>query len=182
VGEGQLVSHPIMAGRLSDDAVSALKRMQQDAEYLPWLRQTYSDRRGGPRLKLDLDNPIDRAAFLLALMRADDANNTQKVMSSFTHNLEAAFAELNRNIHWISFATNDLPLVRELPQIVYDVAVEKKLNKAQVKALKDTYRENPTETRRLIMRAKAEVVNAISALKWQGTASEMISFADDTGS
>ena len=57
-----------------------------------------------------------------------------------------------------------------------------KLNKAQVKALKDTYRENPTETRRLIMRAKAEVVNAISALKWQGTASEMISLADDTGS
>lgn len=71
-------------------------RMQQDADYLPWLRQMYSDRRGGPKLMIDLGSPIDRTAFLLALMRADDANDTRKVMSNFTHNLESAFADLNR--------------------------------------------------------------------------------------
>jgi len=107
--------------------------MRQDGEYLPWLRQTYSDRRGGPRLKLDLGNPIDRTAFVLALCDSDRRHETQKVASKITGNLESAFAALNCNIDWISFATNDLPIVRELPQIVYDAAVEKKLNKAQVK-------------------------------------------------
>ena len=100
--------------------------MRQDGEYLPWLRQTYSDRRGGPRLKLDLGNPIDRTAFLLALCDGDRKNATGKVSNNFVANLESAFSDLNRQIDWQSYFNHDLPLVRELPQIVYDAAVENK--------------------------------------------------------
>ncbi|MGH7961927.1 MAG: hypothetical protein ACRERD_08895, partial [Candidatus Binatia bacterium] len=77
-----------------------------------------SKRKGGPRLRLHLDDEIDRTTFLLALARSDDANGTQKVMSKFAHNLESAFADLNRPIDWISYATHDLPLIRDLPEIV----------------------------------------------------------------
>ena len=119
----------------------------------------YAERKGGPRLGLDLSEEIDRTVFLLALMRADDANGTERVMSNFTHNLTSAFADLNRNLDWISYATNDLPLIRDLPAIVKQAAIENKLNKSQTKALKDAYGKNPEKTKKLLLDKKATVTN-----------------------
>jgi hypothetical protein len=93
-------------------------RMREEESYLSWLRQVYTDRKGGPRLKLDLNDPIDRTTFFLALCESDRRNETEKVTSTFTGNLESAFADLNRPLDWISYATNDLPLIRDLPEIV----------------------------------------------------------------
>jgi hypothetical protein len=60
---------------------------------------------------------IDRTTFLLALCESDRRHKTTKVASNITGNLESAISDLNRNLDWISFATHDLPLIRELPAV-----------------------------------------------------------------
>jgi len=114
---------------------------------------------GGPRLGLKLAEEIDRTTFLLALCESDRKNATEKVSSKFTANLETAFQDLNRNLDWISYATNDLPVIRDLPAIVKQAAIENKLNKSQTKALKDAYGKNPEKTKKLLTDKKATVTN-----------------------
>ncbi len=134
-------------------------RMREDEGYLPWLQQMYGDRKGGPRLKLDLADPIDRTAFFLALRESDKRNGTEKVTSNIAGNLDSALADLNRNVDWISYASHDLPIIRDLPEIIWKAATEEKLNKAQVKALKDAYVVNPTEVEKVLKEGKAEIFN-----------------------
>ena len=134
-------------------------RMREDERYLPWLQRMYSDRKGGPRLKLDLADPIDRTAFFLALCESDRKNGTEKVSGNIVANLDSAIADLNRNVDWISYASHDLPLIRDLPEIIWKAATEEKLNKAQVKALKDAYVANPTEVKKVLKEGKAEIFN-----------------------
>jgi hypothetical protein len=58
----------------------------------PWLEKIYRERRGGPKLKLDLADGIDRTTFLLALCESDRKHSTEKVGSNITANLESAGA------------------------------------------------------------------------------------------
>jgi hypothetical protein len=59
----------------------------------------------------------------LALCDSDRRTGTAKVSSNIAGNLESAISDLNRNLDWISFATHDLPLIRELPEIIWEAAV-----------------------------------------------------------
>jgi len=120
----------------------------------------YAERKGGPKLALNLDEKIDRTTFLLALCESDRKHATTKVGGRFTANLALAFADLNRNVDWISYATNDLPLIRDLPAIVKQAAIENKLNRSQMKALKNAYGKNEETTKKLLTEKKAKLVEA----------------------
>jgi len=49
-------------------------------------------------LAVNLDDPLDRTAYFLALCDSDRKHRTGKVGNNFIANLERAFAELNRPI------------------------------------------------------------------------------------
>src|SRR3712207_4078737 len=67
-------------------------RMREDDAYLPWLAAVYQSRKGGPKLGLDLADPIDRTTFFLALCDSEDRHGTEKVANKFVRNLEDAFS------------------------------------------------------------------------------------------
>jgi hypothetical protein len=77
---------------------------------------------------------VERVRFVLMKLRSDDANRTD-FMSKFTHKVDCIFNGLPKPKEWISFATNDLPLLTSIDDEVQAVAVNEKLNKSQTKAL-----------------------------------------------
>ncbi len=132
-------------------------RMSQDAEWQPWLRAMYGRVRRGPQTAFDLDNPVDRATYLLVLRDSDRKHGTQEIGDRFIANCDAAFADLSQPIQWDSFVANDLPIIRNMPQLVKDAAIELKLNKSQADALKAVHSRAPEKITAVIDKGEATV-------------------------
>jgi|APTNR8051073442_1049403.scaffolds.fasta_scaffold67933_2 hypothetical protein len=56
--------------------------------------------------------------------RSDDSNGT-KLMSKFTHKIDSIFYGLPKPKEWISFATNDLPLLTSIDDDVQEISVNR---------------------------------------------------------
>jgi len=105
----------------------------------------------------NLDEPIDRATYFLILCDSDRKHGTQTIGSNFAANCDAAFADLSQPVDWISFVTHDLPIIRDMPQLVRDAAIELKLNKSQAEALKAAHKRAPTKVAEVIERGETTV-------------------------
>lgn len=79
-----------------------------------------------------VQEPKWRVRTLLMKLRADDAHGTEYV-SKFTHKVIEIFSGLPKSKNWISFATNDLPLLFTNAE-VQQFALDQKLNKSQTPA------------------------------------------------
>lgn len=120
-------------------------RMRADDDYLPWLAEQF-DSRGGRAHELSLESPVDRTALFLALADDDRRSGSGRVSHKFMEELEKVFANLGRPVQWRSYCSNDLPIIRDLPEPVRSVAITQRLNKQQTSALTKAHRQAPEKT------------------------------------
>ena len=59
------------------------------------------------------------------------------LFSKFTKQVESIFQLLPKRLEWISFYTNDLPLIMEICEDVRQISLENQLNKSQFKAISE---------------------------------------------
>jgi len=92
------------------------------------------------------DRPETRVYYLLGKLhsihisknrQSTISENGMLLFSKFTKQVESIFQLLPKRLEWISFYTNDLPLIMEICEDVRQISLENQLNKSQFKAISE---------------------------------------------
>ena len=146
------VSDPIARGivlseNLKRDDLTAIEQIEAIAL---WIDNTlcqdnaYQELQAPSRFHLDttLKPELRKIAFLLMKLNSDERHHTTYLANKFISKVKSAFTDLPERIDWQSFYINDLQPYSKMDEEVKQIAVTKKLNKSQTKALQKLKKES----------------------------------------
>jgi hypothetical protein len=88
------------------------------------------------------DTPPLRVRTLLMKLDSDRRHGADYVASKFTGIVEDLFVRLPKPVEWVSYYTNDLPLLK-LPEAVKEIAIAERPSKSKPEALGELQRKAP---------------------------------------